>query len=236
MSKMKVVIAGGTSGIGLATAKILANSGAEIIITGRNPQKLEHAMASLPKGVRGQCVNAANLAEQKAFLAATGHIDHLVLSLGGNKGLGLFRDLDLVQLRQGFEEKFFLHLQILQDALPYLSEHASVTLITAVSGHAHFPGIAGIGAINGALEVTVPILAKELQPVRVNAVSPGAIDTPWWSFVPESTRGETFQQYAQMTPVRRIGQPEDIAGMVKEVIFNSFITGQVITVDGGLGL
>jgi len=233
---MKVVIAGGSSGIGLATANILAKDGAEVIITGRNPQKLEQALASLPTGVRGQCVDAANPAEQKAFVTGTGNIDHLVLALGGNKGLGLFKDLNFTQLRQGFEEKFFLHLQILQDTLPYLSESGSVTFITAVSGHARFPGIAGIGAINGALEVTIPILAKELQPVRVNAVSPGAIDTPWWNFLPEGTRGETFKQYAQMTPVRRIGQPEDVAGVIGHIIGNSFITGQVITVDGGLGL
>jgi NAD(P)-dependent dehydrogenase (short-subunit alcohol dehydrogenase family) len=236
MSKMKVVIAGGTSGIGLATAKMLAKDGAEVIITGRNPQKLEQALASLPTGVRGECVDAANVAEQKAFVTATGNIDHLVLALGGHKGLGLFKDLDLVQLRQGFEEKYFLHLQILQDTLPYLSQNGSVTFITAVSGHARFPGIAGIGSLNGALEVTIPILAKELQPLRVNAVSPGAIDTPWWGFLPDGARNEAFQQYAQMTPVRRMGRPDDVAGVVGHVIGNSFITGQVITVDGGLGL
>lgn len=233
---MKVVIAGGTSGIGLTTARILAVNGTDVVITGRDPKKLKEALASLPENVQGQCIDAADLAAQKDFFATTGQFDHLVLALSGHKGLGLFRELDLVQLRQGFEEKFFLHLQTLQAALPYLSENGSATMITAVSGHARFPGISGIGAINGALEMMVPILAKELQPLRVNAVSPGAIDTPWWSFLPEEARNDAFRQYAQATPVRRMGQPEDVAHVIHQLIGNTFITGQVITVDGGLGL
>lgn len=233
---MKVFIAGGTSGIGLATASMLANGGAQVTITGRDPRKLENALSGLPSSVQGYCLDAADAAGQKALLQKVGSIDHLVLALSGAKGVGMLKDLDFAVLRQGFEEKFFLHLQILQAALPYLSANASVTFITAVSGHARFPGIAGIGAINGALETVVPILAKELQPVRVNAVSPGVIDSPWWSWMPEDARRETFGQYAAMTPVQRVGKPEDVAGMIAQVIGNGFLTGQVITVDGGMGL
>lgn len=233
---MKVVIAGGTSGIGLATAALLAKEGNEVFITGRNEQKLQQALATLPASARGQAVDSTDIPTLKTMMAATGSIDHLVLALSGGKGAGLFKDLDLAQLREGFEEKFFPQLQTLQAALPYIVAGGSITFISAVSGHARMPGIAGLAAINGALEVIVPILAKELQPIRVNAVSPGIIDTPWWDFMPADRRRETFRQYAQSTPAGRIGQPEDIARMVALLIGNTFITGQVMTVDGGLGL
>ncbi|KAA2241431.1 SDR family oxidoreductase [Chitinophaga agrisoli] len=233
---MKVVIAGGTSGIGLATAALLAKEGAAVTITGRNPQKLEQALATLPDTAQGACVDAADVNQLKTFMAATGPIDHLVLALSGAKGAGLFKDLDLTQLREGFAEKFFPQLQTLQSALPYLTAGGSVTFITAVSAQANMPGTAGLGAINGGLEIMVPILAKELQPLRVNAVSPGVVDTPWWSFMPEDTRKAAFAQFAQTTPVGRIGAPEDIAKAIGMLIANTFVSGQVITVDGGAGI
>ena len=86
---MRVVIAGGTSGIGLATAKILAKSKGEVIITGRNPEKLKQALAELSGNVQGQCVDASDPSALRDFMAATGSIDHLVLSLSSGKGVGL---------------------------------------------------------------------------------------------------------------------------------------------------
>jgi NAD(P)-dependent dehydrogenase (short-subunit alcohol dehydrogenase family) len=220
---MKVVIAGGTSGIGLATALAFHSAGAEVIVTGRNAAKI----AALPAGIRGVIV-----ADVLEFFVEAGPFDHLVLALGGSKGIGMFRELDLNVLQEGFEEKFFPHLRYLQAALPYVT--GSVTFISAVSGHAHFPGVAGLAAINGALEIITPILAKELQPLRVNAVSPGVIDTPWWDFVP--ARAEAFDGYAKATPVGRVGQAADVADVVAMIAQHGFITGQVVTVDGGLAL
>jgi NAD(P)-dependent dehydrogenase (short-subunit alcohol dehydrogenase family) len=220
---MKVVIAGGTSGIGLATAQAFRSAGAEVIVTGRDTAKI----AVLPAGIRGIVV-----ADLSDFFAEVGPFDHLVLALGGSKGIGMFRELDLDVLQEGFEEKFFPHLRYLQAALPYVT--GSVTFISAVSGHTHFPGVSGLAAINGALEVITPILAKELQPLRVNAVSPGVIDTPWWDFVP--ARAEALAGYAQATPVGRVGQAGDVASVVAMVAQHTFVTGQVVTVDGGLGL
>lgn len=233
---MKVVIAGGSSGIGLATAAMLAKEGKEVVITGRNEHKLAKALTSLPKGCAGQVVDSCNTGRLHNFMAATGTIHHLVLALSGAKGVGLFKDLDLGVLREGFEEKFFPQLQTLQAALPYLQPGGSVTFISAVSGHARFPGIAGVAAINGALEAIIPVLAKELKPTRVNAVSPGVVDTPWWDFLPGEARADAMKQYAQASLVGRVAQPDDIAQLVAHLISNTFITGQIMTIDGGLAL
>ena len=98
------------------------------------------------------------------------------------------------------------------------------------------PGTAGLSAINSAIEGLVKPLAVELRPRRVNAVSPGVIDTPWWNWMPEDQKRETFNKFAAATPAGRVGRPEDIAEAIVFLIGNSFMTGCVLECDGGLRL
>jgi len=94
--------------------------------------------------------------------------------------------------------------------------------------------VAGIGAINGMLLTVAPILAVELKPLRVNVVAPGVIDTPWWDFLPDEQRQAVFAEYAGKTPVGRIGRADDVASAIGFLVSNGFMTGQVLTCDGGL--
>lgn len=222
--------------MGLATAAILAEKGMEVAITGRDAVKMEQALATLNHKAQGQCVDATRTDEVKAFMDATGKTDHLVLALSDGSGGGLFRDLDLSSLRRGFEAKLFPQLQMLQAVLPYLTPGGSVTFITSVSGTFANPGTSGFAAVNSALNAMVPVLAKELQPTRINAVAPGVIDTPWWNFLADDARKQAFDEYARTTPAGRVGQPQDVAKLIAQLIDNTFITGQVIVVDGGLRL
>jgi NAD(P)-dependent dehydrogenase (short-subunit alcohol dehydrogenase family) len=98
------------------------------------------------------------------------------------------------------------------------------------------PGTAGIGAANAAVAAFVPILAAELRPLRVNGVSPGVVDTPWWDFLPPEQREAVFADYAAKTPVGRVGKPDDIAQAIAFLISDSFMTGHMIVCDGGLRL
>ena len=139
-------------------------------------------------------------------------------------------------MKDGFEEKFITQLQTAQEALPYLNKSGTITFITAVSSQSKLPGTSGIGAINGALEILIPTLAKELKPLRINAVSPGVINTTWWDFLPAEQKKETFEQYAKTIPTGRIGEPKDVATMIVALIENSYITGQTVVVDGGISL
>lgn len=230
------VVVGGSSGVGLATAQYLAAQGAAVVIVGREQAKLDQAAATVGHGARAFSVAADDQPALEQFFAGLGPVHHLVLTLSGGKGMGLFRELDLNELRAGFEGKFWVQLGVLKAALPYLEPTASVTFVTAISARATSPGTSGLAAINGALETMVPILAKELRPVRVNAVSPGVIDTPWWNFLPADAKQQTFGQYAAGTPVGRVGQPEDVAHTIQFLIENSFITGSIIEIDGGLRL
>jgi NAD(P)-dependent dehydrogenase (short-subunit alcohol dehydrogenase family) len=227
----KIVIAGGTSGIGLAAARRFARQGAMVTVTGRDREKLR---AVGQGGITAIGVDSRDRAALDTFFAEHGQLDHLVIATSGGKGMGEFGGLSLGVLREGFDEKFWPQLETLQAALPYLNEGGSVTLITAISATGKMPGTSGIAAINGGLEIMVPILAKELKKIRINAVSPGVVDTPWWNFLPEDSRAAAFKQWTAGIPAGRPAQPEEIADVIVFLAGNAYMTGKVIGCDGGL--
>jgi NAD(P)-dependent dehydrogenase (short-subunit alcohol dehydrogenase family) len=228
------VIIGGSSGIGLATARKLLGPGMKVTITGRNQDRLNSAWKSLGGAVDKAAFDAAKPDQVSGFFERLGPFDHLVLAASGGKGLGPFQTLDLTDIGSGVDEKVRPQLSCLQAALPTLRKSGSVTFISAVSAQLAMPGVAGIAAINGMLLTVVPILAVELKPLRVNVVAPGVIDTPWWDFVAEEQRQAIFADYADKTPVGRVGKAEDVADAIAFLVSNGFMTGQVLTCDGGL--
>lgn len=230
------VIIGGTSGIGLATAKRLLADGLKVTIAGRSPAKLDAALGSLTGEVSGRQVDATAPVEIAAFFGEVGPFDHLVMAASGGKGLGPFATLDFGDVRDGFDEKVWPHLRSAQAALPHIAGSGSITFVSAVSARMAAPGIAGIAMINGALLTVVPILAVELKPLRINAVSPGVIDTPWWDFLPADQRRAVFDDYAAKSTTGRIGTADDVAKAIAFLVSDSFVTGQTITCDGGLHL
>lgn len=233
---MKIVIIGGTSGMGLAAAQKFDQSGDDVIVAGRNPQKLKATLELLGDTHTGYTVDATSENQLKDFYAKIGGFDHLILSLSGAKGAGLFSTLNLDDLRTGFEAKFWAQVRAAQYALPYLASSGSITFVTAVSAQMANPGTSGLAAINGAIESMIPVLAAELAPLRVNGISPGVVDTPWWDWLPQEQRQASFAQYSRASLLGRIGQPEDIAQAIHALATNGFITGQILVVDGGLKL
>jgi NAD(P)-dependent dehydrogenase (short-subunit alcohol dehydrogenase family) len=227
----RIIIAGGSSGIGLAAAIAFAGQHAQVTITGRNQVKLKSAEQ---KGLAVAAIDSSNREMLDSFFKEYGQVDHLVISLSGNKGAGAFAELPLQILRQGFEEKFWPYLNTIQSALPFINKSGSITLVTAISAIAQLPGTSGLGAINGSLEVMVPVIAKEIVPIRINAVSPGVIDTSWWDFLPEENKQETFKQYSGQILAGRVGKAEEIADAILFLAGNEYMTGKVIGCDGGI--
>ncbi|MCU1645169.1 MAG: 3-oxoacyl-[acyl-carrier-protein] reductase [Nocardia sp.] len=232
----RVVVMGGSSGIGEATATTFAADNAEVVITGRTQDKIDAALARIGGKSTGFRMDATDQADIEAFFAQSGPIDHLVIAVSGAAGSGPFAELNLDDLAAGFNQKFWAQVRILKAALPHLNSTGSVTLITAGSSRAAFPGTVGLAAINGALDAMVPPLAVELAPVRINAISPGVIDTPWWDRVPEAQRQALFDGMVATTPVGRVGRPEDIAAAIHMLATNGFITGVVLDANGGTNL
>jgi NAD(P)-dependent dehydrogenase (short-subunit alcohol dehydrogenase family) len=204
---------------------------------GRRRQRLDQAAQRIGHAVFTSELDATNREALDAFFAAGARVDHLVLCASpGAVGVGPIAALEEAALREAFDGKFFAHVKAIQAALPYLRGDGSVTMVTAASARSAFAGTAGIAAANGALETMVAPLAVELAPIRVNAVSPGIIDTHWWHGMPEEQRRAYFDAVAGVSPVGRVGQPDDVAEAITYLAGAGFVTGTVLECTGGFNL
>lgn len=226
------LIVGGSSGIGLATAHLLRARGATVHVSGRSRDRLDALRAIEPDLVLHRA-DGTDRAAMDTLCAEIGRIDWLVLTMSGSDGAGDFASLDPVMLRGAFDAKFWGYVTVMQAALPHLAPDASITLVSAGSARSSIPGTVGLAAVNGAIEAIVKPLAVELAPVRVNAVSPGPVDTPWWSAVPDGMRQAFFAAMGEALPVGRVATAEDVAEAVALAATNRNLTGTVIDTDGG---
>jgi NAD(P)-dependent dehydrogenase (short-subunit alcohol dehydrogenase family) len=229
------LVVGGSSGIGLATARQLADQGCIVHVVGRNPDRLAAVTSAIPTAATHQA-DASDHAAMSAVASSIGTVDMLIVAASGAEGIGPFAELDLGMLRRAFDAKFWAHVVTIQAVLPRMAPEGSITVVGAISARAAMPGTAGVAAINAAVEGIVKPLAAELAPLRVNAVSPGFVDTPWWSSLPDADRIAYFDHAASVLPVRHIAVAEEVAGAIVLAATNRNITGTVIETDGGARL
>lgn len=219
---------GGTSGIGLGTAEKLTGAGVDVTVTGRDPRKLADIEGRFAATERLDSTDRDAVA---AFFTRYGSFEHLVLAFSpGALGVGPIREIGMEDVQNAFSAKLFAYLYAIQQAQVV----ESITMISAASARAALPQTVTLAAVNGAIERIVSPLAAELAPVRVNAVSPGVVDTAWWSFLPEDQRRAQFESAAASVPAGRIGTAADVADAVSYLVHAGLVTGAILPVDGGL--
>ncbi len=235
MTTRTALIVGGTSGIGLAAARQLRAQGHIVHIVGRTESTLA-ALADSDPGLIGHQGDGGDARRMSAIAAEIGTIDWLVLTLSGGEGQGAIGQLELDGLRRAFDAKLWAHLTTIQAVLPRLSADGSITVLGAITARMGMAGTAGLAALNGAVEALVKPLALELAPIRVNGVSPGLVDTPWWNGLPDDARQDYFAAAAKALPVGKVATADELAEVVVLAATNGNLTGTVIEADGGARL
>jgi NAD(P)-dependent dehydrogenase (short-subunit alcohol dehydrogenase family) len=232
----KVLIVVGSSGMGLATARHCLAAGAVVTIAGRSAERLEAARVTLqaPPALQVIAVDIGEEAQVVSLFARIGPLDHIVSTAADIRGAyQLLPDLELADAQRVAQSKLFGPLLLAKHGAPRLAATGSLTFTSGVAAYRPAPRGSVVAAINAALEGLVRALAVELAPLRVNAVSPGWVDTPIWSNVAGDAKDATLQAMAERLPVGRIGEPADIADAIAFLMGNRFTTGTVLHVDGG---
>ncbi|MEV7599444.1 SDR family oxidoreductase [Kitasatospora sp. NPDC089797] len=233
LQDQRVVVLGGTSGIGLATAALAADHGARVTVVSSRATSTERALATLPAGTTAELADLTDSHQVTALFDRLGPLDHLVYTAGDPLSLAPLDALDLDAARRFFALRYFSALDAVRAAAPRLRPGGSVTLTSGTAGRRPGPGWSVAAGICGAIEALVRALAVELAPLRVNAVRAGMVRTPLWSGLPEADREQLFAGIAADLPLGRIGEPEEIAASYVHLMGQRFATGTVVTVDGG---
>ena len=224
----KVVVVGGSSGIGLAAAAMAKHEGAEVIIASRSAEKLKAAGDKI--GVKAITTDVTSDDTVANLFKQCGAVDHVVVTAAQLK-TGPFKIVSMDDVRSTLEGKFWGAWRCARSA--EIRAGGSLTLVSGFLSVRPRPGSAIVGAANGALESLTRALARELAPVRVNCVSPGLIDTPIRAAMPEAARKEMLAKTAAALPVKRVGEGEDIALQILAFMANGFATGSIVYLDGG---
>jgi len=232
----RVVIPGGTSGIGLATAKAAARRGAEVTVISRQPASVDRALAELPLGTGARAAGLADPALACRLFGDLGDIDHLVFTAGEPLALMNPAALDLDKAREFSALRYVGARWAVHAAAPHPQPGGSITLTTGIAGRRPGPGWAVAASICGAVESLTRALAVDLAPVRVNAVCPGVARSPLWASMSKTSREQLYRDTAEAIPAGRAGEADDIAHACLFCLTEPFATGSILTVDGGTAL
>ncbi len=226
-----VLVVGRGTGLARATVLALLSAGANVIAAGRDPEALAAAYGETTN-LRVAQVDLNDEASIAALADALGAVDHVV-STASARARGLLADLNPETMLLSFQTKVIGPILLAKHFAPRLPADGSFVFFSGHSARKSHPGMLAVGATNGAVDVVARSLAVELAPLRVNAVSPGTIDTGAYDGLGEQGKSDLFAQRIAENPARRLGTADDVAEAVLFALTNTFLTGASLPIDGG---
>ena len=226
-----VLVIGRGSGLARAVALAALDAGARVIAAGRDQEILSAAYVGEP-GVSTEIVDLTDEGSIAALGERLGSIDHVV-STASARARGRVTDLDRDAIRLSFDTKVIGPLMLAKHLAPRMNQGGSFVIFSGVAAAKIAVGTLGVAITNAAADTLARSLALELAPIRVNAISPGVIDTGAWDDFGEQGKADYFADISARNPARRIGAPGDIAQGVLFAMTSTFLTGQTLHIDGG---
>jgi NAD(P)-dependent dehydrogenase (short-subunit alcohol dehydrogenase family) len=226
----KVVVIGGASGVGFAVAAAALEAGAEVVVGSSQAPRIEAAAKKLGEGAEGRTVDVKDEASVAAFFDAAGPFDHLVFTAGDwGHMFGATRDLDIKASKARIEVRFWGAARAAKHAIRHIAPEGSITLTGGMLAHRPRPGAPLVTASAHTTEGLAMGLARDLAPIRVNAVCLGLITSE-----PVQAWGEeTIKAFTAPLPLPRGGTVEEAAEAYLYLMRCTYVTGQVVRVDGG---
>lgn len=232
VSGKRIVIIGGTSGIGFALARQAVAAGADVVIASSSQDRVDAATKRLGDSARGRRLDVADDAAIAAFFDAIGEFDHLVFTAGESLLLKPVSETSAQEARTIFERRFWGAFLSAKYAAPHLREGGSITFSSGTLATRPAAGTAVTAAVTGGIESLSRALAVELAPLRVNVIRPGVIRTELWDgSVPDPDA--FLQESGSALLTRRVGAAEEAAGAYLFALSNPYVTGSTLTIDGG---
>lgn len=224
----KAIVFGGSSGIGLATARMLAEQGAQVTVVSRNPERA----GKIHDNVSFAQADVRDRQALEALFKAQAPFDILVsAATGGDRSIGPFLSMDMDGF-QGSFDKLWGYANVVRYGAGHLAENGAIVLVSGTPARKCKPGQISLSAVGSAVEAMVRALAPELAPRRINVVSPGIIDTPMVALQGDE-RKAYYEKVVGKHLIPRPGQADEVARGILFVIENDFVTGTTIDVDGG---
>ncbi|HXO45726.1 MAG TPA: SDR family oxidoreductase [Mycobacterium sp.] len=225
-----ILVVGRGSGIARAVSLLARSEGARVIVAGRDRAKLANSYDD--PGISAETIDITDDDSIVALAERVGRVDHVV-SIASARARGKLADLQRQNLLQSFDTKVIGPTMLAKHFASQMNPGGSFVLFSGVHAFKHNVGYLGVGITNGAVDFLTRWLAVELAPIRVNAISPGVIDTGAWDAMGDDGKRDYFERIAAHNPAGRIGTPDDIAAAVLFAATNTFMTGVTLKIDGG---
>ena len=227
INNQKILVVGGSSGLGLSVAKQASERGAMVVIASRNASENHNALkGAVGNDIETYSFDATSELETETALKEIGGIDHLVITVRPDITPAPFDKTDIQKAKEAFETKFWGQYQLIQKAQGQIRPGGSIIMTTGIAGEKIFKNFSTMAVINSATETLCRSLAVELAPIRVNVVSPGFV----------APKPQEVEKYAQQFPLGRIALPEEIAEAYIYLMTSPYVTGTSVVVDGGARL